>query len=351
VTFNPKFQFRCVCAINQPVIQKCGQPSGEKMNLVIKPIVAATAIAALSACGGGGDSGTPTPAAGVKYTQSDLFSVAQISALTVDGSGSSIKRATDYLGAFLQGFSTDPLGSRSSSVSCVINGAGTGTATSTISKSAVRVGLAVADQISTTYTNCDFGGLGFVLNGTVKLTAQSAAANLVANNYQVSYEAILTGFSIKQNGVTTNYSGIVNAVSSQTNGNSSSASITVPTGQSFSVTIPNLTTVYASGAALVANESVSPNSANRKLDGNLSYVTAPGTLQIAVSTPTLLAGTINAAGRFIATSGTFNARDTIRNITTSTTVSGNNASVSGDTDGNSSLDFVFSTPWTQLIGL
>jgi hypothetical protein len=50
----------------------------------------------------------------------------------------------------------------------------------------------------------------------------------------------------------------------------------------------------------------------------------------------------------MATSGVITTK--ADDLATSVTVSGNTATVSGDSDRNGSLDLVFSTNWTSLMG-
>lgn len=317
------------------------------MNQVFKAIGSTTAIAVLTACGGGGDSGGSS----VKYTQADVKNTATLGVLTSVVSGDKVGAAMAFLGGVLQGFSTDVNGSRSvPTVSCASGGAGGGSLTASVNKTAVRTGLAVGDNITYTFANCTFGSTGLTFNGTVKLTAQNEAANLDSATYQVSYQASLTGFSMKSGTTTTNFSGIANVVSSLTSNNTSSGSFTVPTGQTFSAVVTGgsggpFSMDFAAGTTFTGTEVTSPNAATRKLDGSVSVGTTGAAVPLVITTPAALSGTIS-SGLFVGTFGVVNTK--APNLATSVSISGTNASVSGDTDGNGSLDLVFSTTWTAL---
>jgi len=56
-----------------------------------------------------------------------------------------------------------------------------------------------------------------------------------------------------------------------------------------------------------------------------------------------------ARNSFVATSGVIAIKSTTQNLATSTTFSGVTANVSGDTDGNGSLDLTFESSWAALI--
>ena len=166
-------------------------------------LIAATALAA---CGGGGDD-SPTSA---KYTQADVKNVATLGASSLVITGDRVGLILYFLGNLLQGISTDAGGSRSSpAASCASTQGGGGTLAFTLTKSAVRTGLAVGDQLTYTFVNCSFSAGAMVLNGTFVLTAQSVAANLNAATYQVGFRANMTNFSTLVGGTTTTVSGSI----------------------------------------------------------------------------------------------------------------------------------------------
>jgi hypothetical protein len=318
------------------------------MNQVFKAIGSTITIAALTACGGGGgDSGGST----VKYTQADIKNTATLGVLTSVVSGDKVGAAMAFLGGVIQGFSTDPGGSRSvPAASCASGGAGGGSLTASVTKTAVRTGLAVGDSISYTFANCVFGSSGLTFNGTVKLTAQTEAINLDSANYQVSYQAGMTGFSMKSGTTTANFGGTANVVSSLTSNTTSSGTFTVPTGQTFSAVVTGgssgpFSMDFAAGTTFTGTEVSSPNTATRKLDGTVNVGTTGAAVPLVITTPAALSGTTT-SGLFVGTFGVVNTKAS--NLATSVSISGTNASVSGDTDGNGSLDLVFSTTWTAL---
>lgn len=319
------------------------------MSPVFKVSASLVAVAALTACGGGGgDSSAP------KYSQGDVKNIAQLGPLTAVVTGDKVTLGLSLLGVHLQSFSAETGGSRTlPTATCAVNGAGGGTFTTTLNKSAVRTGLIAGDSITTVYSNCDFGGSGMVINGTSKLTAQSSVVNLSDDNYQVNYQAELTGFSIKRSGITTNLNGITNATSTSVSRNSYTDSFSVPAGRSFSANLLGgsggpFTMTFAAGTTFTGTDVSSPNSASRKIDGTVSISVGSTSGSAIITTPTVLSGTLNASGVFIATSGVITTK--VDDLATSATVSGNTVTVSGDSDRNGSLDLVFSTSWTSLIG-
>jgi len=321
------------------------------MNRISRVFGSATVIVALSACGGGGggeSSATPAPTA-AKYTQSD---VQRISALGVQAtvlSGRSGVDAMNRLGAIVQLFSTDNGGSR------VVDEpiCATGTATATVSKSAVRTGLIPGDQVTMSFTQCAINGSTHVLNGTAKLTARTIVATPPGGDYAVDFEAVMTGFSIKvASGAVEQYDGVLDIKSSVIAGNAYTNGFTVPAGQTFTNTIVGasgpIALVYGSGATFAATDVGSPRSASRKLDGSVSIsLDSAGAVALAINTPTALSGS-TVTGGFVADSGVINTTSTGQTLETSTTFSGESAMVSGDSDGNGSLDLVFNTTWVAL---
>ena len=308
------------------------------MNQVFKTIGSAIALSALAGCGGGGDDAGSGP---TKYRESDVKNVVTLGAIASGMTGDRVGPALSFLGGILQGLSLDAGGSRSTgTTSCATGGSGSGTLSAVVTKSAVRAGMAVGDQVTYTFTNCVFANASFTFNGTVKLTAQTDAVNLNSATYQVGYSATFTSFSVKAGALTTTLGGTANAVSSLTSGNAASGTFTVPAGQS-------LTAVISGGAAGPFSLTYgSPNSASRKLDGAVSAGASGATAPLTIATPVTLTGTLSNAGQFSATSGVLNTKSS--DLATSVTFSGTGATVSGDSDRNGSLDLVFQSSWAAL---
>lgn len=316
------------------------------MSSFFKFTASVMAAATLMACGGGGEGGVDSP----KYSQADVKNVALLGASSAALTGDRVGSILYFFGDLLQIFSTDTGGSRSGpTTSCAGTEGGGGTLTFNVTKSAVRTGLAVGDQISYTLTNCSFRSGGPVTNGTFVLTAQSAATNLNEDTYQVGYRVFATKFSFVNGGTTTTLSGTVDASSALSADNTDTQRFTVASGQELTAFFGTGSSVgfitYSPTTTFVSTDTASPNSATRKLDGPLTMGTASGSVAVDVVTPTTLAGNMS-AGRFVATSGQVNAKTT--DLATSTSISGNTVTVSGDSDRNGSLDLVFSTTWTGL---
>jgi len=313
----------------------------------VKIITASIGLSLLAACGGGGGDTNSTPT--TIRTQSDVLTVASLGILSASLTGTDIAPDLGMLGALVQGLSSVASGSLAAPASsCIDNGAGSGTFTVTLSKSGTYTGFNAGDQISLNFANCDFGGIGYVINGPVKLTLQSAAVNLTSDNYSVSFQADTTGLSTTLGGVGVAYTGTTNVTTGTSNGTTNSASFTVPAGTSLTANLTGgssaLSLVYNGGTTFSATDVASPNSASRALNGSVST----GGVALVISTPTTLAGTTS-SGAFVASSGVINTKATALNLATSTTLSGLIASVNGDTNGDGTLDLAFQSTWSILI--
>lgn len=308
------------------------------------------AMAALSACGGGGDDPAPSS---FKATQADVKNVASLGVLTSALTGTRVAPGLDSLGATLQELSTDTGGSRSvPSTTCVSEGAGSGSFSAEVVKTAAHTGFTTGDKITLVYDKCDFGGQGYVMDGTVTVTSQSAAVNLPSDNYSVSFETNATGLSIKFDGLTTRYNGLANVVAGATSATAVTTSFTVPAGRTFDIVLsmaqPTFSMTYGAGTTFARTEDTANQSSSVKLDGAVNAGAAIGTVPLVIATPTKLEGTTSEASVFVGTSGVIATKSTAQNLATSTTLNGANATVSGDTDGNGSLDLVFDTTWVAL---
>jgi len=314
----------------------------------VKIISASIGLALLAACGGGGGDTNSTPT--TIHTQADVLTVASLGVLSVSLTGADIAPDLGVLGALVQGLSSVASGSLAvPASSCIDNGAGSGTFGVTLSKSGTYTGFNAGDQISLNFDNCDFGGIGYVINGPVTLTLQSAAVNLTSDTYSVGFQADTTGLSTALGGVAVAYTGTANVTTGTTNGTTNSANFTVPAGKSFTANVTGssgaLSLVYNSGTTFFATDVASPNSASRALNGSVST----GGVALVISTPTALAGTTS-SGAFVASSGVINTKATAMDLATSTTLSGLMASVNGDTNGDDTLDLAFQSTWLILVG-
>ena len=318
------------------------------MRSAVKIISASIGLALLAACGGGGGGDTNSTPPTI-HTQSDVLAVAGLGILSASLTGADIAPDLGVLGALVQGLSSVASGSLAvPASSCVDNAAGSGTFSVTLAKSGTYTGFNAGDQISFNFANCDFGGLGYVINGPVTLTLQSAAVNLASDTYSVSFQANTTGLSTTVGGVTVAYTGTSNVITGTTNGNTNSANFTVPAGTSLTANVTGssgaLSLVYNGGTTFFATDVASPNSASRALNGSVST----GGVALVISTPTALAGTTS-SGAFVASSGVINTKATALDLATSTTLSGLIASVNGDTNGDDTLDLAFQSTWLTLV--
>ena len=205
-----------------------------------------------------------------------------------------------------------------------------------------------------TYAKCAIAGTGYVVDGVAKLTAKTVVAAPGSSDYSVGFEATMAGFSINIGGKLSQYEGVLDINSSVTANNVYGFSLAVPAGKTFSDTMSGggntpIRLVYNAAATFAETAVVTPNTASLKLDGSVSVgVGSLGSLPLLIATPVALSGT-ESTGTFVANSGVININSTSRNLATSTTFSGANASVSGDSDGNGSLDLVFDSTWAALV--
>lgn len=305
------------------------------------PVLLASTLL-LAACGGGGDS-TPAPASAgtTRLTQTDIQTTASLGALTLLGADSDAKTVMAFGDSLLNGTSTVGGGSTLPGLEACTGG---GTLTSSVTKSASRVGYAAGDQLLVTFSNCSLSGL--VFNGSMRLTAQGTISN-VGSSYDIRYVATLTNWSIRSSSLTTTISGSMDINSSNT-----VSAFTVPANQSLSSTNTTTssgtaTTSYRAGTAVRSVDTASPNTASRSLTGSVVVATGGTQLTFDVATPTAFSGTTS-NGRFLPNTGTMTFRQSGGGLNASVSVSGNTVTVSGDTDGNGTQDLSFTTTWTAI---
>jgi hypothetical protein len=323
------------------------------MSHIHKIVGSAIAIASLSACGGGGDSSAPPR----RFAQTEVKAVATLGALAVEGSGQVVSLAVAYMGGLLEALSTDSGGSRSVDMTATCT---TGTARLDMVKATDRIGLEPGDEITLVADRCVVAETGFVLSGTVKLKPLNSIAAAVGGAFAVSFESSMTGFSVTYGGVSTQYDGVANAVFDMAGGGAAaSVSFAIPDGRTLSTTAlaldpgkpwSALSIEYGPGTNYEGSDSAVPNSATRKLEGAVTVKNGKAMASMFISTPSTLSGT-STTGFFVATSGVLNAKEVDENLATSTTISGVKASVSGDADGDGSLEMVFDSSWSALTTL
>lgn len=332
------------------------------MNQLFKLIASTPFIVALVACGGGGggdDSPTPgtTPATtpATKYTQADIQSVAAMGASSValgykGGAGLAL------LSAFLVPHTSRTAGSEGTTVrSCGdLFQLGAGTYSYSTTKSTTRRGFGVGDQLTVTFKDCKFNGSEPVVNGTAIYAATTSLADLAANNYDYPFDVMLIGLTVSYRGINLVSDGVANMHAkflSSGNATLVTQKLTVPLGQTMRLTVNGQVLEYGGGASFIFSENSQPSgiALNTQLDGAIKFARAGQSTALVMATPTPLTGSADTQAVFTATAGTVAVKDTVRNMATSTTLNGTTASISGDTDGNGSLDLIFnSSGWAAL---
>lgn len=307
-------------------------------------IISGMCIAFLSACGGGGDSSGATPQPQPqKFSMEDVQDVVETGFGLLEATSLDTTYLIGHLGGAIQSLAADAGGSRVLPRTCA-----SGTGSAQVNKLTAHVGLTVGDELTLTYGKCSLNGA--LLDGTVRLTVR-AAVSPSTTDINATYDASTTLFSITEGGVARTFSGVA-AIRLTTAGsfNSVTSTLAVPAGQTFAFTRNGeLRVEYQGGTSYFGTETSSPNSASRRLDGTVRIQdgTAAGTFS--VKTPTVLAGTLASNGYLKPTSGVLEVTDVGANLSTSTTVSGINAQVSGDTDRNGSRDLSFTALVATLL--
>jgi hypothetical protein len=304
------------------------------------PLCALALSALLSACGGGGgDDDQSSPA-----TREDVELAAKLGAATIELTAQRMEVLTAFFTGFLQGLSTDPAGTRPLNVSCVIGGVGSGTYTGSITKSAVRTGLAAGDTVALTFNSCDFSSVGLVLNGNVTLTAQDTIANQAAGSAS-SFRIAASQMNITFNGSATLHDGVIDVVASLP-AEAVTQRFTVPGTGNYVFAVLGLGYGFKPGAVFASTTSSS--SGSRKLDGTVSASVSTGSGDLVFITPTPLTGSVT-SNQFAATAGAFSLSLPSESLGVSVAFNGSVATVSGDTDGNGTSDVNFETTWAQLL--
>jgi hypothetical protein len=327
----------------------------------------------LTACGGGDDPApapvatqtpapaptptpapSPAPATGTKFTKAQVLEVAQL--------GTLVGVLTEQRGLFMVDFQVGTLiafsalagGSTSDNVSCSAGGS----AVRTAARAAPRTGLAVGDSLTVAYSNCRSqstvnGAVQIlVINGTVKMTAESDMANLAVADHDVRFTTTMTNFSLQENtAAATVFNGTLTAGRLASNGNVATTSFAVPTGGAYTVNVSGVNIRFEPMAKAVFGRTLSNNGGSLSLDGATITTTAgaPAPLSLTFKTTTPLAGN-TAKGYVVPAAGSMNVTDPSKTLATSIAYSGTVATVSGDTDKDGTLDLTFSSTWAELSG-
>ena len=324
------------------------------MSSYFKLVSTCVALAALSACGGGG--GDDSVATTNIYSQANVKNVAGLGALVLQITDSRTVSGMSFLGGSVAALATDDAaGAQTVSIVC-----SSGTGSAKVTKPVAHVGLKQDDEVLFVYDRC-VGANGFLLNGTAKLTLKDTASVASSGDLSANFKADVTDFEVTTNGSSLRYEGQFDFDFSTTDSlNSSSGTFTVPSGQALTVegmtgTTSVFTVTYGEGLTFEAADVSAPNSATRKFSGSVvAAIPAYPSGTLTFATPTALTGVRVAAGNNVAFSpsaGVFNvslASQGTQTLPTSTTINANGVTVSGDSDGNGSLDLVFNTTWQAL---
>jgi hypothetical protein len=302
----------------------------------------------LSACGGGGgDSSSDSPP---RSTRAEVETVTKRGAVSLELFSQMPRELVSSLGGYLQGFSSDSAGSRTLNGSCVLNGAGIGSFTATVTKSAVRTGLAAGDAVALVFSNCDAGGVGLLLDGPVTLIASTTLANLPANDFEAAFQAQMRSLRASRNSLTTTHDGTVDMVSGVQGGSVFSTRFTVASSQEYAFVIPGVGYGFKPTATFSATETLTAagSSLSLRLDGPVGVSVPPDSDDLAFTTPGPVVGPIR-SGRFSAESGSLTTAVASRRVRATVGFNGASASVSADTNDDGAADITFDTSWAALV--
>lgn len=331
------------------------------MNPFIKILLSTAFISLLAACGGGGDDGgngevpaTSSNGNTQKYTQAEVQSVAATTALSVSA-GYRGGVGTALLGSFFAQQTSRLAGTEASTVkSCGdLFSLSAGTYTFTTTKSTVRRGFDIGDKFTVTFNNCKFNGSEPIVNGTAIFVATKSVADLAVSDYEYPYDLMLTGLTVSYRGINLRWDGAANMESkfkASTNTVLVTQKLTVPLGQKLQLMVDGQTLEYGGGATFLftENSQVGKATLSAQLNGSVKFTRSGQTTPLEVNTVTPLFGSTDGQANFSATAGTFNAKDTTRNLPVRATFNSTAASIDGDTDGNGSLDLNVTSSWATL---
>ncbi len=303
----------------------------------------AAGIAGLAACGGAADPDE-------RHSQAD---VTRVAALGMTSSMATVERvagAFEWIGSALQEQSMlDGPGASLADQPCDVSG----TYSVRVTKSAPRMGLAAGDQLGVTYAKCKFKRSNFLLDGSFTATLESDAVGLKKDEFSIVFQAETAAFATtsEQGGPAkgvVGMTGTVRVAHSVSPANSGTLQFVVPASGRLTANLgagkDRFFIAYGPGTAFSSKFSRSTFSGSHKLDGTLDTgANGEAGVSLAVATPEAL--TFN--DPFTPSSGVVKAASA--DLATSTTVNAGNARVSGDTDGNGSLDLSFDLRWQELV--
>ncbi len=206
----------------------------------------------------------------------------------------------------------------------------------------------MGDEIVFNYNKCVTSK--FTLSGTAKVTLRANVQPSATGDLNTNFDVLLTLFSIATSTAFDIFDGTANMKSSSTGSlNTITNEFTVPAGQTLTFATSTSRFDYLGGTSYSETDSVAPNSVSSRLDGTLRIQQTLETRNYSIKTLSPLVGTFSSAGAFTPTSGVIESTHVERNLATSTTISGINAQVSGDTDQNGSKDLTFTELTSSLL--
>lgn len=327
-----------------------------------KYLLTLMAVAALSACGGGGsDTVVQLPALVTPYSQTTVKNVAGLGLLIVRTEASQVQNEQAFFALTLKSVINSSTGGSipSTTASCASNGAGGGSFTLGITKSGVYAGLRANDTVSLLFSACDFGGTGSTasptLNGAAVLTSKNTYSSLPAA-FSIQYDVATTNFDLISSASKLRSNGIQAVTFDATVAGTGLPEINVvagSTGYSSAFFSPatasaaNLTNTLKSGGAIYSKLGAGSTFISG-VNGIIDVLVSSGALSFTLATNTRLSGS-NASGAAVPTAGNLSTKDNALNLQTVTTIQGSNATVQADTNQDGSLDSTVTTPYVFLI--
>ncbi len=338
-------------------------------------------VAALSACGGGGDTPAvttpattavtpattppvttavaPVPSSSpTVFTQNDAKLVAGVGLSTAQLVHLQTQQEQVFIGGLFQGLTVaNATGSFGpATATCASSAGGSGSFTISETKSGTYVGYKISDTQTISFNACKFASSSIVMNGRYTLVSRGNYANLSPNSV-VEYSVTTTDFDISVGSGTSTIkfrsNGVQTAKFDTTVGGLNAPDVTVTavggrTVASFSPATslsPSLSLAMNPGMVINAKLTAAGNFAV-SADGGLSGSTSSGTVPLLFATSTALSGP---ASTMLPTAGTMRVKDTALNLQTEATYLGAVATVKADTNRDGILDLTFSTTPQALL--
>ena len=188
---------------------------------------------------------------------------------------------------------------------------------------------------------------GVTANGSAVLTLKNSVASASLSNYDIAYEARLTNFSVRYLTSNATLSGTANLNSRFVSSTGMVQKLSVPAGQTLKGDSSFGSIEYQGGSEFTDMEFPNPAPSQYALKGEVVFTKSGKATALLIATPAPLTGkAVNS--QFEPSAGTVTARDTAMKLSTSVTLSGTAASISGDGDDNGTMDLSANTTWGSL---